>query len=189
MMNEFFLKSRSTMDPNFDPPYPNDICFQDRGWWENVKHFAKIHKPEGLINASVQHLKAHFKFRSCLLDTQRLKIRYKSLRKLKDHELSNPTNKASAPGSTPRARFVQYYTACYKSQNRGASRVCGGNLGYATEFGSMEVSLNAHAQHEDIGKSMETCGTDINSTIGVSKEKEILFCKLARQDDGQVDPL
>ncbi|KAH7033170.1 uncharacterized protein B0I36DRAFT_105792 [Microdochium trichocladiopsis] len=99
-----------TMDPNFDPSFPNDVRLKDRSWWKNVVHFAKKHSSEGLIDAATKHLMSHLEFGSCLMDFGGLKARYENVRKLEDvDDIKN----YGFPHVPPQVRFVQYYTVCY----------------------------------------------------------------------------
>lgn len=179
---EFYLKSRATIDPNFDPHFPNDVRIQDRGWWQNLVHFTKKHKPEGLMHASFRHLKAHFDFGSCLLDSQGLKSRYNNLRKLEE---GRPINSAAASSTSPsRCRFVQFYTVCYKDRAKGGS-----SSGCPTRLAEMPNSTDSTTveQRED-GKSTQTPANG-DGVAETARGKERMFCKLGRQKGGQVDTL
>lgn len=99
-----------TMDPNFDPSFPNDVRLTDRSWWKNVVHFAKKHSSEGLIDATTKHLMSHLEFGGCLMDYSSLKSRYENVRKLEDID---DVKNYGFPHVPPQVRFVQYYTVCY----------------------------------------------------------------------------
>ncbi|KXJ93010.1 hypothetical protein Micbo1qcDRAFT_52732 [Microdochium bolleyi] len=104
------LVGARTMDPNFDPSFPNDVRLKDRSWWKNVVHFAKKHSSEGLVDAATKHIMSHLEFGSCLMDFGGLKSRYENVRKLEDiDDIKN----YGFPHVPPQVRFVQYYTVCY----------------------------------------------------------------------------
>ncbi|KAI0471603.1 hypothetical protein GGR56DRAFT_654796, partial [Xylariaceae sp. FL0804] len=104
------IATADTLDPNFNPSFPNDVRLQDRGWWKNVFHFVKKHSSENLIDATTQHIMSHLEFGSCLLDLNGLKVRYENIRKLEDIDDFNSDN---SPQQPPRVRFIQYYTICH----------------------------------------------------------------------------
>ncbi|KAK8038202.1 hypothetical protein PG994_014969 [Apiospora phragmitis] len=104
------LPPRMTMDPNFDPEFPNDVRLKDRSWWKNIVHFVKKHNSEGIIDAASHHIMSHLEFGSVLMDFNCLKIRYENLRKLEDiDDIKNH----GFPHVPPQVRFVQYYTVCH----------------------------------------------------------------------------
>ncbi|KAK7966771.1 uncharacterized protein PG986_001048 [Apiospora aurea] len=104
------LPARMTMDPNFDPEFPNDVRLKDRSWWKNIVHFVKKHNSEGIIDAASHHIMSHLEFGSVLMDFNCLKIRYENLRKLEDiDDIKNH----GFPHVPPQVRFVQYYTVCH----------------------------------------------------------------------------
>ncbi|KAK4251101.1 hypothetical protein C7999DRAFT_28421 [Corynascus novoguineensis] len=90
-------------DPYFNPPFPNDVAFVDRGWFRNIIHFATKHKEENLVYAAANHIVSHLEFGACLADYSGLKSRYNRLRRLED------VDNWSQPEEV-RVRFVNYYT-------------------------------------------------------------------------------
>ncbi|KAK7954026.1 hypothetical protein PG988_014720 [Apiospora saccharicola] len=104
------LPPRLTMDPNFDPEFPNDVRLKDRSWWKNIVHFVKKHNSEGIIDAASHHIMSHLEFGSVLMDFNCLKIRYENLRKLEDMDDIKNHGFSHVP---PQVRFVQYYTVCH----------------------------------------------------------------------------
>ncbi|KAI1462288.1 hypothetical protein F4805DRAFT_452820 [Annulohypoxylon moriforme] len=106
-----------TFDPNFNPAFPNDVRFQDRGWWRNIVHFVEKHSSEGIVDAATNHIMSHLEFGGCLLDGNGLKTRYENIRKLEDVD---DIKHHGFPHVPPRVRFTQYYTVCHgypKAQN------------------------------------------------------------------------
>lgn len=98
----------SQQDPNFDPPFFNDVQFVDRGWWKNVAHFAKKHYNDGLFSSTYQHLTSHLEFGSCLADYPGMNNRYNKIRKLEDVDELSQGGKSGR--RVARVRFVNYYT-------------------------------------------------------------------------------
>ncbi|KAK8002729.1 hypothetical protein PG989_002448 [Apiospora arundinis] len=104
------LPPRMTMDPNFDPEFPNDVRLKDRSWWKNIVHFVQKHNSEGIIDAASHHIMSHLEFGSVLMDFNCLKVRYENLRKLEDIDDIKNHGFSHVP---PQVRFVQYYTVCH----------------------------------------------------------------------------
>lgn len=98
----------SRPDPNYNPPFFNDVQFIDRGWWRNVAHFAKKHYSEGLVSSTYQHLLSHLEFGACLADYPALKGRYNRIRQLEDIDDLNGAGHVGQ--GQARIRFVNYYT-------------------------------------------------------------------------------
>lgn len=99
-----------TLDPNFNPEFPNDVRLQDRSWWKNVVHFVKKHNSEGLVDAATSHIMSHLEFGSVLMEFNCLKLRYENLRQLE--EVDDIKNHG-VPQVPKQVRFVQYYTVCH----------------------------------------------------------------------------
>lgn len=98
----------SKQDPNFDPPFFNDVQFVDRGWWKNVAHFAKKHYNDGLFSSTYQHLTSHLEFGSCLADYPGMNNRYNKIRRLED--VDDLSQSGGSGRKATRVRFVNYYT-------------------------------------------------------------------------------
>lgn len=95
--------ARDSPDPNFDPPFVNDVAFVDRGWVKNILHFANKHKEENLVSAAANHIVSHLEFGACLADYPELRSRYSRLRRLEDVDDWRQSG-------AERVRFVNYYT-------------------------------------------------------------------------------
>ncbi len=89
-----------TKDPNYDPPFPNDVRMPRRTGWANALHFINKHS-DGLAKATQAYVKSHLEFGGTMADYKGLKSRYTSLRALEDLHAHDPA----------RTRFVNYYTA------------------------------------------------------------------------------
>jgi hypothetical protein len=159
------------MDDTYDPPFMNDVRIQDRGWRNNIEHFVEKHRDDGLTKATIRHWMAHLEFGSCLLDSSQLQSRYTALRKL-DDQMST--------------RFVQFYTTCYKPQSRRHRRTA-----------EKTTMFNRYIDQQD-DYTLHRMGPKPDLTFESSKnvdcseqrlEKELLFCKVAHQQDGKIDSL
>ncbi|EAQ86580.1 hypothetical protein CHGG_07833 [Chaetomium globosum CBS 148.51] len=97
-------------DPYFNPPFPNDVAFVDRGWFKNILHFATKHKEENLVYAAANHIVSHLEFGACLADYPELKSRYNRLRQLEDDvDPSQPGRSTEEPRvRTPRISVDEY---------------------------------------------------------------------------------
>ena len=87
-----------TKDPNFDPPFVNDVRLPQRSAWSNAWHFLNKHSDD-LRKATQSYVKSHLEFGGAMADYKGLKNRYQKIRALEDIQ------------SARRIRFVNYYTA------------------------------------------------------------------------------
>lgn len=90
-------------DPNYDPPFVNDVRLPQRSGWANALHFINKHS-DGLTKATQSYVKSHLEFGGAMADYNGLKRRYEKVRALED-------GKTPTGGQTERVRFVNYYTA------------------------------------------------------------------------------
>lgn len=87
-----------TKDPNFDPPFVNDVRLPQRTGWSNAWHFLNKHSDD-LRKATQSYVKSHLEFGGAMADYNGLKTRYGKIRALEDVR------------PPERTRFVNYYTA------------------------------------------------------------------------------
>lgn len=87
-----------TKDPNFDPPFVNDVRLPQRSGLSNAWHFLNKHSDD-LRKATLSYVKSHLEFGGAMADYNGLKTRYSKIRALEN---------AKPP---ERTRFVNYYTA------------------------------------------------------------------------------
>ena len=92
-----------TKDPNYDPPFPNDVRMPQRSFWANALHFVNKHS-DGLAKATQAYVESHLEFGGAMADYNGLKRRYEKFRALEDSQL--PQGQC-----VNRVRFVNYYTA------------------------------------------------------------------------------
>ena len=85
-------------DPNFDPPFVNDVRLPQRTAWSNAWHFLNKHSDD-LRRATQSYVKSHLEFGGAMADYNGLKNRYGKIRALEDMK---PPKKI---------RFINYYTA------------------------------------------------------------------------------
>ena len=91
-------QSSPTRDPNYDPPFVNDVRLPQRSGWANALHFINKHS-DGLTKATQSYVMSHLEFGGAMADYKGLKKRYERLRALEDAD------------SETRTRFINYYTA------------------------------------------------------------------------------
>lgn len=91
------MPSVSSQDPNYNPPFQNDIRRPVRTNWGSAVHFMTKHS-DGLTRAARSYITSHLEFGGCLADYKGLKNRYSRIRALEDTR-------------TERVRFVNYFTA------------------------------------------------------------------------------
>jgi hypothetical protein len=130
--------------------------------------------------ASLRHLKAHFVFGSCLLNSHHLKERYDSLRELDGIGPSIDVIPPSRPDE--RVRFAHFYTASYKGRT-GKKLI---------ERNYSEISDRADTTN-DGRQFLATTRDEVDQhPKALLKDnddpEELYFCKLARRKDGEIDP-
>lgn len=99
-------------DPNFNPAFQNDVVLPVREGWRNAWHFVNKHS-EDLRQATKNLVKSHMEFGGAMADYSGLKTRYARVRALEDENEAVRRRVLNRGGttSTPRVRFVNYYTA------------------------------------------------------------------------------
>lgn len=91
-------------DPNYNPPFPNDIRLPERKGWDNTLHFITKHS-HNLTKAATAYVTSHLEFGSCVADYKGLQNRYVKLRPLEDIQTLHE--------GEGRVRFLNYYTICH----------------------------------------------------------------------------
>ncbi len=91
-----------TKDPNYNPPFPNDIRVPTRTGWDNALHFVMKHS-DGLTKATKSYVTSHLEFGGAMADYKGLQTRYAKLRALEDVDEKRSGHR--------RIRFINYYTA------------------------------------------------------------------------------
>ena len=84
-------------DPNYDPPFPNDVRLAERSGIANAIHFIGKHS-DHLTRATQSYVKSHIEFGAAVTQHGALNSRYGKIRALEN-------------GRDNRVRFVNYYTA------------------------------------------------------------------------------
>jgi pimeloyl-ACP methyl ester carboxylesterase len=96
-------------DPNYNPPFPNDVRTTQKKGLEKALYFINKHS-DGLTKATKEYVTSHFEFGGCMADYPGLKRRYTAIRSLEEvNELARP--KDSQGRLLRRVRFVNYYSA------------------------------------------------------------------------------
>jgi hypothetical protein len=170
-----------TMDPHFDPPFPNDIRMQRRSGWENAMHFMYKHS-DGLTRATKQYVTSHLEFGGCLADYPGLRRRYDRIRSLEDIDMhQRPRDQAGR--LLRRVRFANYYTAStgrlkgasvkiqdkpveVEMQNMNLSAVPtadGSTNGSRTHSPSPRISLEEHRDGQVVKKEVQDPDQEIRS--------------------------
>lgn len=110
-----------TDDPNYNPPFQNDVLLPTRGGWESALHFVMKHYSEGITQAMQRYIKSHLEFGSCLMDYSGMLDRYSKIRALEHSDERSRSLIAGIGPPTPRVRFVNFYTACTGRPKKSAS--------------------------------------------------------------------
>lgn len=90
-------------DPNYNPPFPNDVRMATRTGWGNALHFINKHS-DSLARATRSYVTSYFEFGGCLADYNGLQHRYRRLRTLEEAD-------SRLRDGQRRVRFANYYTA------------------------------------------------------------------------------
>ncbi|KAL1600727.1 hypothetical protein SLS60_007115 [Paraconiothyrium brasiliense] len=96
-------------DPNFNPPFPNDVHLPVRKGWENTLHWLNKHS-NGVVQAGKSLVRSHFEFGSAMADYRTLKARYMKIRSLEEEDERQRIAAMHDMAHPPRIRFVNYYT-------------------------------------------------------------------------------
>jgi hypothetical protein len=96
-------------DPNYNPPFPNDVHLPVRKGWENTLHWLNKHS-NGIVQASKSLVRSHFEFGSAMADYRTLKARYAKIRALEEEDERQRASALQEVYRPPRIRFVNYYT-------------------------------------------------------------------------------
>jgi pimeloyl-ACP methyl ester carboxylesterase len=99
------LHTLPSNDPNYNPPFPNDVKLKDRTGWAGVAHFFNKYSDD-LRSGTMSYINSHIEFSGTMADWSGLKARYTRIRALED--VDDLQRRAGQP---PRVRFVNYYTA------------------------------------------------------------------------------
>lgn len=86
-------------NPNFDPPFRNDVRLAERGFFKGIMHFVNKHE-NNLTRSIIDRVVSPLKFAGCVNNYSELRRRYRHLMDLE-----------AAESSSERVRFVNYYTA------------------------------------------------------------------------------
>ena len=124
-------------DPNFNPPFPNDVRIPIRNGWRNALHFINKHS-DGLSRATQGYIMSHFEFGGCLADYKGLRKRYSTLRALEDNRKY-------------RRRFVNYYTASTgkpKREKLDPGNDIGATITQISRAGSNQSSIRDQIERE-----------------------------------------
>ncbi|KAK4690120.1 hypothetical protein P7C71_g6604, partial [Lecanoromycetidae sp. Uapishka_2] len=122
-------------DPNYDPPFVNDVRLPQRTGWANALHFLNKHS-DGLRAATTSYVKSHLEFGGAMADYKGLKNRYEKLRALEDVD----------PKQQTRVRFVNYYTA---STGRPKKPKSAATSGQVTRVNTNQTDGEASGAEED----------------------------------------
>ncbi|OAX83855.1 hypothetical protein ACJ72_01785 [Emergomyces africanus] len=99
----------SSVDPNFDPIFPNDVRLTERSQLDGALNFI-FKNSNQLMDATKKYISSHVEFGLCIADYPGLKRRYRRLRELEDIDECNPRRDGTGRPFR-RIRFVNYYTA------------------------------------------------------------------------------
>lgn len=161
-----------TKDPNFDPPFVNDVRLPQRTGWSNAWHFLNKHSDD-LRKATQSYVKSHLEFGGAMADYNGLKNRYGKIRALEN---------AKPPDRT---RFVNYYTASTgrpkkpKEPSPLVSMIPTGQL----DGDSSQAALEMHETKSD---TLDGHSTDLNPRISLEEAEDEESAEEDTQDHDKV---
>lgn len=123
-------------DPNYDPPFVNDVRLPQRTGWANALHFLNKHS-DGLRAATTSYVKSHLEFGGAMADYGGLRKRYEKLRALEDVDPRQKTG----------VRFVNYYTA---STGRPKKPKSAATSGQVTRVNTGQLDGETHGAETDM---------------------------------------
>ena len=132
--------SPSVIDPNYNPPFPNDIRIPTRTGWDNALHFINKHS-DGLTKATKSYVTSHLEFGGAMADYNGLKARYTKLRALEDVR-----GRIGSQQSLSRVRFVNYYTVSTGRPKKEISPVCGASRRHIQQLDGEEQEKEQDVQ-------------------------------------------
>lgn len=94
-----FKRPSPIPNPNFDPPFMNDVRLVERGFFKGIMHFVNKNT-DNLSRSIFDRIMSPLKFAGCVNNYSELRQRYRDLMELE-----------AAESSPWRVRFVNYYTA------------------------------------------------------------------------------
>ncbi|KAF2758015.1 hypothetical protein EJ05DRAFT_374384 [Pseudovirgaria hyperparasitica] len=101
---------RPPQDPGYNPAFGNDVNLPVRKGWEGTLHFLNKHRKH-ILKGGRQYVASHLEFGGAMADYSTLKKRYQSMRPLDEDDPAKRKTMMRTPGTPPRVRFVNYYTA------------------------------------------------------------------------------
>ena len=142
-----------TKDPNFDPPFVNDVRSPQRTGWSNAWHFLNKHSDD-LRKATQSYVKSHLEFGGAMADYSGLKNRYGRIRALEDVK------------PPKRTRFVNYYTASTgrPKKPKEPSPLASGTQTGQRDGDSPQMALS---MHEASLEALDSRSHDLSSRISI----------------------
>jgi hypothetical protein len=127
-------------DPNYNPPFSNDIRTVQRKGFEKALYFINKHS-DGLTKATKEYVTSHFEFGGCMADYPGLRKRYNGIRSLEDiDELAQQRDQQGR--LLRRVRFVNYYSASTGRLKPSSAEV----EAPATEMKDMDLKVNRRSE-------------------------------------------
>ena len=164
----------NSTDPNFNPPFPNDVRIPIRKGWSNALHFVNKHS-DNITKATKQLFASHLEFGGCMADYPGLKARYTRIRGLEDL----PEQDGETRRGERRVRFVNYYTASTgrpRKPKAAKDEITEAldEVGYQSQHSrspsrSPRISVE---EHRDDGTQVVTDLTDFKPALGAAFESD-----------------
>jgi hypothetical protein len=160
-----FQPSDPSTDPNYNPPFPNDIPHPSRSGWDGALHFFRKYSGN-LPTATKTYVMSHLEFGGCLADYNGLKSRYAKIRQLEDIDDISDVSRPAAPRDTRRVRFLNYYTAStgrLKQSKQPRTR---------TPSGDRKANVRDIGNPEEEEKEITTTGPPISPRISIEVHRD-----------------
>lgn len=160
-----------TKDPNFDPPFVNDVRLPQRTAWSNTWHFLNKHSDD-LRRATQSYVKSHLEFGGAMADYNGLKHRYGKIRALED---------VKAP---ERTRFVNYYTASTGRPKKPKEPLPHQSISHIgqQDANSPQMALQMHDASSD---TLDGHFSDMGPQISVEEQKDEDIDKQDTRNEGK----
>lgn len=133
----------ASFNPNFDPPFMNDVRLVDRGFLKGIMHFVNKNT-DNLSRSIFDRVVSPFKFAGCVNNYSELRGRYRHLMELE-----------AAESSPWRVRFVNYYTASTGRKPRESKTKAEKKAEKETEKEAKKKAKNSTKEDEESAREVK----------------------------------
>ncbi|MCJ1351466.1 MAG: hypothetical protein MMC33_001450 [Icmadophila ericetorum] len=163
-------------DPNFNPPFENDVRLSNRKGWANFFHFVSKHS-DNLFKVTKEYVGSHMEFGSAMADYEGLKSRYLKIRALEDIDdfaPLSPSESGNPQKKLRRVRFVNYYTASTGRLQPPKSKFSMGNIEPRPAFDGASSSVEEGVENMSLSTDSSRISFSVQSEEGGAKPLDVV---------------